>query len=403
MTTAVTRPDPSAHRVARPAPPSVRAARVLLLTADTGGGHRASTEALREEFAHRYGGQVTSVALDPLTGPAAPALVATIARLYGPLVRHTPCLWGLLFYGTDVGPIRRLMSALVTRALRRPLAEAVARHDPDVIAVLHPLLVAPAAAVRHGHRARVVSVITDLGRPHGSWWHPDVDRVVVPRRGPARGVPRASPQAAAREHLIGPPVRRQFTDPSAPVDRDRARRRLGLDPGRFAVMVNGGGEGARGTERWARALVTGPADVDVLVVCGRNERLRRRLARLTPPAGRRLIVTGFIDDMAGHMSAVDVLVTKAGPGIIAEAATIGLPLLVAGHLPGQEAGNREHVVRAGTGLAVDSIRDLVSAVGRLRTDPALLDSLRDGARRAGRPHARAMTADLIVSLAKEVR
>ncbi len=403
MTSAVTRPDPSAHRVARSAPPSVRAARVLLLTADTGGGHRAGMEALREEFAHRYGEHVTSVALDPLTGPAAPSLVSKIARLYGPLVRHAPCLWGVLFYGTDVGPIRRLMSALVTRALRRPLAEAIARHDPDVIAVLHPLLVAPAAAVCHGHRARVVSIITDLGRPHGSWWHPDMDHVVVPRRGLTRGATSASPHATAREHLIGPPVRRQFTDPSPPLDRDRARRRLGLDPGRFAVMVNGGGEGTRGTGRWARALVMGPADVDVLVVCGRNEPLRRRLARLTPPTGRRLIVTGFIDDMAGHMSAVDVLVTKAGPGIIAEAATLGLPLLIAGHLPGQEAGNREHVVRAGAGLAVDSTRDLVYAIGRLHTDPALLHRLREGARRAGRPHARAMTTDLIMSLAKEVR
>jgi 1,2-diacylglycerol 3-beta-galactosyltransferase len=390
MTRAVTRPDPPA----RPAFSTRPAARILLLTADTGGGHRASTEALREEFARRYGEQVTSVVLDPMTGPAAPRPVAKIARLYGPLVRHAPCVWGLLFHGTDIGPIRRSMGTLVTRAVWQPLAEAIVRHDPDVIAVLHPLLVAPAAAVCRGHRARVVSIITDLGRPHRSWWHPDVDHIVVPRRGLAR---------STREHLFGLPVRRQFTDPGPLPDRDRARRRLGLDPDRFVVMVNGGGEGAHGTGRWARALVTGPADVDIVVVCGRNERLRRRLARLTPPAGRRLIVTGFVDDMAAHMSAADLLVTKAGPGVIAEAAILGLPLLVAGHLPGQEAGNREHVVRAGAGLAVDSTRDLVSAVGRLHTDPALLHRLREGARRAGRPHAGAMTTDLVMSLAKEIR
>ncbi|TDC79591.1 glycosyltransferase [Actinomadura sp. 7K507] len=398
MTTAVTRPDPPAHSAAHSVPP----ARVLLLTADTGGGHRASTEALREELAHRYGAQVTSVALDPLTGPAAPRPVAGIARLYGPLVRHAPFVWGPLFHGTDIGPVRRLLSALVTRAVRRPLAEAFAHHDPDVVAVLHPLLVAPATAARRGHHARVVSVVTDLGRPHGTWWHPDADHLVAPRPGLARKAAGAS-RPTAGEHLFGLPVRRQFTDPGVSLERDRARRRLGLDPGRFVVMVNGGGEGSRGTGRWARALVTGPADVDVLVVCGRNERLRRRLARLTPPAGRRLIVTGFVDDMAARMSAADVLVTKAGPGIIAEAAALGLPLLVAGHLPGQEAGNREHVVRAGAGLAVDSTRDLAAAAGRLRADPVLLHRLREGARRAGRPDAAALTTDLIMTLAKEVR
>lgn len=402
MTTAVTRPDPAAHRVKHSAPPTARA-RVLLLTADTGGGHRAATEALREEFTHRYGEQVTSVVLDPMTGPTAPRLVATLARGYGPLVRHAPWLWGVLFHGTDVGPMRWMMTTLITRSLRRPLGEALEHHDPDVIVVLHPLLVAPATAARRGHRARVVTLVTDLGHPHGSWWHPDADHVVVPTRALARSGTGASLPVAGREHPFGLPVRRQFTDPGARPERDRARRRLGLDPDRFVVMVSGGGEGARGTERWARALATGPADVDVVVVCGRNERHRQRLARLAPPEGRRLIVTGFVDDMAAHMSAVDLLVTKAGPGIIAEAAALGLPLLVAGHLPGQEAGNREHVVRAGAGIAVDSTRDLMAAVGRLHTDPALLRSLREGALRAGRPHAGAMTADLITTLSKEIR
>jgi 1,2-diacylglycerol 3-beta-galactosyltransferase len=300
----------------------------------------------------------------------------------------------LLFHGTDVGPLRRTLTTLITRVLRQPLAEAVERHDPDVIVVLHPLLVAPAVAARRGRGARVVTLVTDLGRPHGTWWHPDADHVIVPPCYPAPGGP---------SHPFGLPVRRQFTDPAARAGRDGARRRLGLDADRFVVLVSGGGEGTRGTERWARALATGPADVDVVVVCGRNARLRRRLARLAPPRGRRLIVTGFVDDMAAHMSAVDLLVTKAGPGIIAEAAALGLPLLVAGHLPGQEVGNREHVVGAGAGIAVDSTRDLLAAVDRLHVDPHLLRSLREGAQRAGSPHAGAMTADLITTLTEETR
>jgi 1,2-diacylglycerol 3-beta-galactosyltransferase len=385
---AAARPDAPEHRVAPPVPPTARA-RVLLLTADTGGGHRAATEALREEFIHRYSEQVTSVVLDPMTGPTAPRLVAGLARLYGPLVRYAPWLWGLFFHGTDVGPVRRMMTTLITRALRRPLGEAVERHDPDVIVVLHPLLLAPAIAARRGHGARVVTLVTDLGHPHSSWWHPDADQVIA--------------YSGTGVYPFGLPLRRQFTDAGVRPDRDAARRRLGLDADRFVVMVSGGGEGARGTERWACALATGPADVDVVVVCGRNVRLRQRLARLAPPEGRRLVVTGFVDDMAAHMSAADLLVTKAGPGIIAEAAVLGLPLLVAGHIPGQEAGNREHVVRTGAGIAVDSTRDLIAAVGRLHIDPPLLRSLREGAQRAGRPYAGAMTADLITRLAKETR
>lgn len=382
MTTTVTRPGP---------------ARVLLLTADTGGGHRSAAEALLEEFSHRYDGLVTSVVLDPITGPSATRSVASLASLYGPLVRHAPWLWGLLFHGTDVGPMCRTMTTLVTRALRRPLDEAMQEHRPDVIVVLHPLLVAPALAMRQGTHARVVTLVTDLGHPHSSWWHPDADHLA------GRGAGAAARGAVGRTHPFGLPVGRQFTDPGIRPDRDRARQRFGLAPDRFVVMVSGGGEGSRGTERWARALATGPADVDVVVVCGRNERLRQRLARMAAPEGRRIVVTGFVDDMAAHMNAVDLLVTKAGPGIIAEATALGLPLLIAGHLPGQEAGNREHVVRGGAGIAVDSTRGLVAAVGRLHTDPALLSSLRHGARRASRPQAGARTTDLITTLTKETR
>lgn len=43
--------------------------------------------------------------------------------------------------------------------------------------------------------------------------------------------------------------------------------------------------------------------------------------------------------MAEYMVAADILVTKAGPGTIAEAAAVGLPIMVTSHLPGQEAGN----------------------------------------------------------------
>ena len=47
--------------------------------------------------------------------------------------------------------------------------------------------------------------------------------------------------------------------------------------------------------------------------------------------------------------AADVLVSKAGPGTIAEAAAVGLPIMVTSHLPGQEAGNVDIVLEGGFG------------------------------------------------------
>ena len=45
--------------------------------------------------------------------------------------------------------------------------------------------------------------------------------------------------------------------------------------------------------------------------------------------------TGFIDNIHEYMHACDAVVTKAGPGTIAEALISGLPILLNGNVPCQ--------------------------------------------------------------------
>jgi 1,2-diacylglycerol 3-beta-galactosyltransferase len=108
-----------------------------------------------------------------------------------------------------------------------------------------------------------------------------------------------------------------------------------------------------------------------------------------------LVVTGFVDNMADWLRSADVLVTKAGPGIIAEAACCGVPMLLTGHLPGQEAGNTEIVVRAGAGRPVRGRRELRAQIEHLRANPTSLDRMRAAALRLAMPAAAAQIADLL--------
>lgn len=59
----------------------------------------------------------------------------------------------------------------------------------------------------------------------------------------------------------------------------------------------------------------------------------------------KIIPYGYVSEMAKYMVAADVLVSKAGPGTIAEASTLGLPIMLTSFLPGQEEGNVEFVVK----------------------------------------------------------
>ena len=72
------------------------------------------------------------------------------------------------------------------------------------------------------------------------------------------------------------------------------------------------------------------------------------LSRPYPP-GMRVLPQGFVGNMEQWMAACDVIVTKAGPGTIAEAVISGLPMLLNGFIPCQEAGNVPFVVGGGAG------------------------------------------------------
>mmetsp|Transcript_14227 Transcript_14227/g.36309 ORF Transcript_14227/g.36309 Transcript_14227/m.36309 type:complete len:160 (-) Transcript_14227:373-852(-) len=102
--------------------------------------------------------------------------------------------------------------------------------------------------------------------------------------------------------------------------------------------------------------------------------------------------------MRDCMIASDLLITKAGPGTIAEALICGLPLVLSDFLPGQEYGNvtyveQHHVgVFPGNGNA-DAVADAAAA---LLADPAELRARSARARGMATPHA---TADIARDLA----
>jgi len=97
-----------------------------------------------------------------------------------------------------------------------------------------------------------------------------------------------------------------------------------------------------------------------IVICGRNEKLRRRLLEI--PVATPMLILGFVEYMPELMRACDLVVTKAGPGAIAEALATGLPLVITGFLPGQESPNVDFVVQSRIGFFAPKESDLLDEV-----------------------------------------
>jgi 1,2-diacylglycerol 3-beta-galactosyltransferase len=374
--------------------------RLLFLIADTGGGHRAAATAVERQLAETAPGAFEITILDPFS-VAPQRVIADTAGLYGPITRHARWLWGGLYHATNNRPAVKLLEKTVLRSVTAGIAGVIRSLDPDCVVSFHPLLnhVSVRAVRERGRKVPVITVITDLVDIHASWLSPDVDAVVVPSPGGFERCRRGR-IPASRCHDFGLAVDRRFTDlPSDRAGIAALRRTLGLHPDRFVALVCGGADGSGGIVRNARAIAAADIDVDLVVICGRNERARLALAGLRSRAGRDVRVLGYVTDMPQWMRASDVVVSKAGPGTIAEALCCGLPVLLVWYLPGQERGNVEWVVDIGAGRFVPHVGQLVDALAELAEPGSeTLEAMRAAVRAAARPDATRRIAGLIASM-----
>lgn len=279
-----------------------------------------------------------------------------LASLYSPVITRSRTAWGAVYHTSNTRATFAAIRAVFGPAVRKVTAQLLERHDPDVVLSVHPLLnhVAYQAIRRSGRPRALMTVITDLVDFHRGWTFSHADLVIAPTEG-ARKVALRRRVPADRVKLLGLPVDLRFRPP-APGEKQALRRRFGLDQNRFTVLVIGGAAGVGHLASQVRELSLERHPWQLVIVCGRNEKLRKRLYEmeaLTP-----MLILGFVDYMPELMRACDLVVTKAGPGAIAEALATGLPLVITGFLPGQETPNVDFVVESGIGAFAPKESDL---------------------------------------------
>ena len=296
---------------------------------------------------------------DPLIGQG-PAVVRNLAALYSPVIRRSRRAWGALYHSSNTQPTFAAIRAVFGPAVRRVLRQLLRDHDPDVVLSVHPLLnhIAHQAIRSSGRPRALMTVITDLVDFHRGWTFSQADLVVAPTEA-ARKVALRRRVPADRVKLLGLPVDLRFRPP-APGEKQALRRRFGLEERLFTVLVMGGAAGVGSLSAQVRELAVDPHPWQLVVVCGRNEKLRRRL--LETEVSTPMLVLGFVDYMPELMRACDLVVTKAGPGAIAEALATGLPLVITGFLPGQESSNVDFVVESRIGAFAPKEEDLLDEV-----------------------------------------
>jgi UDP-N-acetylglucosamine:LPS N-acetylglucosamine transferase len=223
-----------------------------------------------------------------------------------------------------------------------------------------------------------VTVLTDLADYPPHFWIERQRQYLV--CGTDRAVEQAKSMAHADDRIFrvsGMILHPRFYE--SPVeDRDSERQSLGLLPDMPAGLVLFGGHGSRAMLQIADRIERSKLDVQMIYICGKNEKLAAALQASESRHPR--FVEGFTSRVNYYMELADFFVGKPGPGSVSEALAMHLPVIVecnAWTLP-QERYNANWIVENDVGLVLRNFRHVEQAVAKL-TKPAALARYRSNA------------------------
>ena len=153
--------------------------------------------------------------------------------------------------------------------------------------------------------------------------------------------------------------------------RGEVCERLKLDANKPIILVSGGGEGLGEIEKIVRRL--SELKTNIVVLCGRNEKLKTRCEKFK---NNQIRVLGWTENVAELMQSADVSVSKLGLTFY-EAMVCGLPIVALEPPPGAERIQYNLLEKFGVGRAVKTVDDLIKIVGELLADSSLLRAMRE--------------------------
>jgi len=281
---------------------------------------------------------------------------------YQPAVQHAPRLFDWLFHSLENRRWVQLTGELLCWTARPAVRRWAREVDADVVVSTYPLAGQTVGGLRRsGHLS--VPAVTYLTDPaaHRLWCHPGVDHHLTVTPATAEDGTRYGVELRAAGPLCAP----RFSRAGPAADRHRLRADLGLPAAAPVVLISAGSLGMGLIPEAVDAVREHPTAWTV-VLCGRNDAVRRQLAERG-----RVVALGWRDDVPDLMAAADVLVHNAGGLSFTEALVAGLPAITYMPIPGHGRANAGLLAAASLAPWPQNPAELVTAIDTVLDRPRL--------------------------------
>ncbi len=365
--------------------------KVLILTADTGFGHRSAANAVAEALQETRGERVAIEIANPFDDERTPAFLRESQEDYDKMVREMPDYYKLRYDFSTVPVTNAIVDRALTVLMYNVMRDYILRSKPHVIINTFPMYCAAAAAVIAVNKLNIplLTVITDLVDVHIQWLHEGADLTCVstasvyeqglkagllPEQIQVTGIP-VSPKVIREKHSA-----------------QEIRKELGWRTDLTTILVVGS-KRVNNLYDVLQVLDHSGWPIQFALVAGGDEGLFEAFKRTD--WHHPVSIYNYVDNLPSMMHASDLVISKAGGLIVTESLACGLPILFVDVTPGQEMGNAEYVIENRVGeWAKDPLEALEILFHWLDHNQAQLKEYRERAKKAGRPMAAYTVADL---------
>ena len=371
--------------------------RVLILSASAGAGHIRAADAIEKAFAQA--GAAREVRHIDVLDYTNKVFRHLYSKAYLDMVNTMPEVMGWLYDRLDKPWKNERRRLALDKLNTRPLVSLLKEYKPDIVVCTHFLPAEILSWLKAKERLRCPQaiVVTDFD-VHAMWLCHYYEQYFV-----------ALDETRAHMEKLGVPASKLTVsgipiDPIFVIAKDKREMRLkhGLAPDKTTILVSAGGFGVGRVEDLWTSLAEIQHEAQVLVLCGRNEELKKKLDKLaTKRVGSSrvtMVNIGYTTLMDELMSAADILLGKPGGLTTSEALAKGLVFVIVNPIPGQEERNSDHLLEEGVAIRCNNLPVLAYKVDNLLNDAERFARMQANARRMARPDAARDIVDKLLKL-----
>jgi UDP-N-acetylglucosamine:LPS N-acetylglucosamine transferase len=341
--------------------------KILILSSDTGGGHRSAAQAILEGANRFWKGKSVAVRVVKAVEESH-HITGKLVGVYNWILRNKQHWMKYVYWA--INRFRPETREFFQRRCIGFCTEIFEKWCPHIVVSVHPLTQHIFARIlkelKLSNQIPLVTVVTDPC--YGFWkgWACNDVSLYLVANDESRQQLIDYGIAPEKIKISGMPINPKFHDISEK-DAQKAREAFGLDAEKFTIFVNAGWVGGGNIPQIFRELVRGELDVQAIFLAGKNEELKREAEELAKTAKFPVKVIGYSDDIEKMMQSANVMISKLGGLTTFEALACRLPIIADATTPPmpQEAGTVDMVARHGAGILLKKTSDIIPTIQSL--------------------------------------